>query len=678
MAGWFKGPLDFDPSTSVFTLAPAVSDANFISSYDLSGNFIWASSIDVNSIQPFEEMFVKDSLIYITGVLKTTTDFDPTTAVLNLSPVAIEDIFVAKYQHGLCSSLNLIIDSVANAGCAFNGLGIGHAYGGASPYGYLWNTSPVTNDSLALFSSSGIYDISVTDTLGCVVQRTAIVNGPSTTSNFDFAANLVTTNFQAGQLTNVWPNAVNAGCISTSGTLFLVLNPQVSFVSSIPSVDAINGDTLKWNTPVLNYDLPAFAPHVVLAADTSVSSGDTICLTVGIFPMSGDYDPGNNVKNYCIEATASYDPNDKKVYPQGVSSNHGILNNQKMTYTIRFQNTGTASAINIYLLDSLDISLALSTVHVISSSHYMFTEVFPGNVLKFNFPNIYLPDSASNEPNSHGYVIFEINQLPNLPHGTFIENSVNIFFDYNPPVTTNTVFNTIDIASTILVSNNNICAGDSTLLTAVPNVPELNANWQWFSVSCSGALLGSGNSIILNPNTSTTYYLFDSINGWCTDTLIFVNNVNVGVSQTGNTLTANANSATYQWLNCDTVFAPINGETNQNFVATSNGNYAVIVTENGCSDTSTCFTITGIGLTNSFIQNGISVYPNPTNNVLNVSNIGQTVTCYITDLAEKIVMQKQAVQSGNFAFDISALSKGVYYLHISSTETNYAIKIVKQ
>ena len=55
----------------------------------------------------------------------------------------------------------------------------------------------------------------------------------------------------------------------------------------------------------------------------------------------------------------------------------------------------------------------------------------------FIFNNIQLPDSNVNEPASHGFVKFKINQRANNPLGTVIENKAGIYFDFNEAVITN-------------------------------------------------------------------------------------------------------------------------------------------------------------------------------------------------------------------------------------------------
>jgi uncharacterized repeat protein (TIGR01451 family) len=167
-------------------------------------------------------------------------------------------------------------------------------------------------------------------------------------------------------------------------------------------------------------------------------------LDVIITPIIGDSNTKNNVKRYCYPVRNSYDPNIKSVYPVGACKENYALKNQVLTYTVQFQNTGTADAIDIFILDSLDADLDINTLRVVGQSHQpMITEVLPGGVLKFDFRNIHLPDSGTDEKGSHGYVIYEISPKTGLPNGTRVTGNAGIYFDFNPPVMTNTVMNTL-------------------------------------------------------------------------------------------------------------------------------------------------------------------------------------------------------------------------------------------
>jgi uncharacterized repeat protein (TIGR01451 family) len=187
-----------------------------------------------------------------------------------------------------------------------------------------------------------------------------------------------------------------------------------------------------------------FAPNFITLTSLSANLGDTVKFHVMIDPVSGDADSLNNDKIYYFIVTGSYDPNIKEVYPQGTGANGYIANNQKMTYTVRFQNTGTAEALDVTILDTLSSNLNLQSVRIVGSSDTVSLYLLTGNVLAFLFKDINLPDSTTNEPASHGYVIFEADQAPNLPPFTQIINTAAIYFDYNAPVMTNIILNTIE------------------------------------------------------------------------------------------------------------------------------------------------------------------------------------------------------------------------------------------
>jgi uncharacterized repeat protein (TIGR01451 family) len=156
----------------------------------------------------------------------------------------------------------------------------------------------------------------------------------------------------------------------------------------------------------------------------------------------GDESPFVDV--YCGEVVGSFDPNDKQGFPGGVGETHEILPNQQLQYLIRFQNTGTAEAYNIIIRDTLDTDLNIFSVTPGVSSHeYSFT-MFGERVLQWTFNNIMLPDSFSNPEQSHGFITYTVNQLPDLTDGTEITNSAAIYFDSNDPIITNTTLHTIN------------------------------------------------------------------------------------------------------------------------------------------------------------------------------------------------------------------------------------------
>ena len=93
----------------------------------------------------------------------------------------------------------------------------------------------------------------------------------------------------------------------------------------------------------------------------------------------------------------------------------------------------------------------------------MFSTYSYNDVLYFNFENIYLPDSTSNEPESHGYVRFKIRTLNDPSIGEEIENTSYIYFDNNPPIKTNSTYHIYGVSKYEINENLYSCIGDSIL-----------------------------------------------------------------------------------------------------------------------------------------------------------------------------------------------------------------------
>ncbi|QHT65680.1 T9SS type A sorting domain-containing protein [Rhodocytophaga rosea] len=147
----------------------------------------------------------------------------------------------------------------------------------------------------------------------------------------------------------------------------------------------------------------------------------------------------------CLPIIDSYDPNDKAVSPQGVTENHYTPTGKALDYTVRFQNTGTDVAYKVVVVDTLSSDLDISTLQVGTVSHgYKMSVSGKGKpVLTFTFDNILLPDSTRDQLGSNGFIKFSIKPKADLPEKTIIENYADIFFDFNEPIRTNTVFNSI-------------------------------------------------------------------------------------------------------------------------------------------------------------------------------------------------------------------------------------------
>jgi len=330
--------------------------------------------------------------------------------------------------------------------------------------GYYNFTVPAgTNFELTTLNSAGMPVV-------CPVSGSHMINlAAGSSSTYDFGHNcnssmydLYTTasgiGFVPGNHAYMYLSAGNTSCLAENGTITLTLDPLVTYVSTQygPAPSSVVGNVLTWNTPSLSatgysasYWWSQWNANIKVITDTTAVVGDTVCHTISISPTVNDVDVSNNNFTYCVPVLASYDPNIKVVSPLGRNSTGDVDPNTTFTYTVHFQNTGNYPAQNVYILDTISSNLDLSTLEILSSSHSMVPLDLGNGIFKFQFNNIWLADSVSNEPESHGNVTYRISTKPNLALGTEITNTAHIYFDYNSAIVTNTTLNTLAIINSV-------------------------------------------------------------------------------------------------------------------------------------------------------------------------------------------------------------------------------------
>jgi uncharacterized repeat protein (TIGR01451 family) len=225
-----------------------------------------------------------------------------------------------------------------------------------------------------------------------------------------------------------------------SPNLTFSFDPLLTFVSSSYPLYNLSPGQIQWPG---QYFLPGFDTRTIhlqfqVPADPGLLG--TVITSTGFVQQSPpEADVSNNTCTGSVTIIGSYDPNDKTAFTSTGASDalYFINEDEWIDYVIRFQNTGTASAINVSITDTLPPTLDPGTLNVLGWSHPLTAlEMGPGQVLTWRFDNINLPDSGSNEAASHGFVSFRIRPKPPLVPGTVIENIANIYFEFNPPVIT--------------------------------------------------------------------------------------------------------------------------------------------------------------------------------------------------------------------------------------------------
>ncbi len=155
---------------------------------------------------------------------------------------------------------------------------------------------------------------------------------------------------------------------------------------------------------------------------------------------------------------------------------------------------------------------------------------------------------------------------------------------------------------------------------------------------------------------------------------------NLDVTQDGPELTADNANGTYQWVDCDNGFAPIAGETNQTFTATSNGNYAVIITEAGCTDTSACYNVNNVSIISNEFGKHITMYPNPANELVTVE-LGddiQDINIQMYDVSGQLVYTQNNISDHKTMIDISQFERGIYLVEFSYGDDRKVIRLTVQ
>jgi uncharacterized repeat protein (TIGR01451 family) len=268
-------------------------------------------------------------------------------------------------------------------------------------------------------------------------------------SNTDFSTWGWANFFRPGHTRQLGVSATtNNFCMSYPATVTLQLDPLLSYVSTtFGPAPTVSGQTLTWSVASLS-QLNSLYSYMSIYCDSAAVLGDTLCNLLYISYVGVDTNTANDTFNLCKLVSNSYDPNDKQV-AQGVGPLGIIQNGDMLSYLINFQNTGTDTAYDITIVDAISANLDINSFQLLESSDPVNVTILPGNVVNFRFEGIYLPDSNVNEPLSHGHVSYTINAKTGLADGTTINNTAEIYFDFNAPIITNTTVNTIDIPTSV-------------------------------------------------------------------------------------------------------------------------------------------------------------------------------------------------------------------------------------
>jgi len=302
-----------------------------------------------------------------------------------------------------------------------------------------------------LFLDTGAYTIHIPAEIyyenNCdTIKTVSIVPGTSLDS-LDFALDPIlgiedlrislTTGFaRPGFVVPMYITYKNVGTEVMSGSITLSHDSVLTFDSTNVPIDSYLDSTLTWRFSNLQVEETRNLIAWFTLSDSVLLLGDSISTSAAIFPLISYEDSTNKREEIRQIIRGSYDPNDKRANPP---EGDVALGTSTFTYTVRFQNTGTDTAFKVIIKDTLSQKLSLESFEILSASHPYYFEVEDGYTAKWVFENILLPDSNVNEAASHGFVKYRISTASALELGDSLKNQAAIYFDFNPPVITNTV-----------------------------------------------------------------------------------------------------------------------------------------------------------------------------------------------------------------------------------------------
>lgn len=660
VVGRFSDTCDFDPGPNIFNLTSTGSNDIFIQKLDNNGNFIWAKAIGGTSSDIANSIAI-DSIgnLIITGFYSDSVDFDPSvnTSYLYTSPYA--------------TSFILKLDS--------NG-------------SFIWVKSIVCTlsasiNQLAINSDNDIYLVG--DFQGTADFDPGIsTNNISTTTNRDvFIVKLD----QLGDF--IWVNTYGSFGVNEENGIALDTNENIIIVGNIWDHGFIKKLTPNGSI-IWEKELTGEANCNDVFVD--LSNNIVVC---GSYYGTIDLDPGINNYNFnTISVSNAFivklDELGDFIWAHSIGGGGEDINRR----------VNIDSENNIYVLGNFQTT--------VDFDHGLAVNNLTGN-------NTFIQKIDSNSNFIWAKSIG--NGATAIGHDLYLDQNNSLFFtgiflgtgDFDPSQSNN-IISSVGGNADFFVEKLSSCTpiyftetiNECDSITWVNGITySTNNNSDVFNF-LSGASDGCDSIVTLDLNLNQSSYRFDSIIAcveytWIdgitytssndTATYILMNsigcdsiiNLNIEIEPVNTSLTivnsakikANSIIASYQWLDCDNDFSIIQGETNQSFIATLNGSYAVEITENGCIDTSNCVDVSTLNIIEYIEKLHTSIFPNPSNGLITISTENSEFKkIRIYNTTHQIIFEQES-HSKDYQIQLNVTS-GIYFVEIESQGVTRRHKIV--
>ena len=229
---------------------------------------------------------------------------------------------------------------------------------------------------------------------------------------------------------------------------------------------------------------------------------------------------------------------------------------------------------------------------------------------------------------------------------------------------------TVSITATDVSGNVATCTFEVTIpsYSSAENVTLCNGETYTFPDGTTGTTTQAYTSLL-----STA----DGCDSLVVTNLTVADAINTDLESSGATITAIATGVTYQWIDCDNANAAIEGETLQNFTATAQGNFAVVLTDGNCTATSECVLIDFVDLGSAGAYN-IEIYPNPTSGKVTIDWDGAVNAIEITDSRGRLIKRIKECSGNTFTVNLTPYRSGVYFISIENENGQNVYDVIKQ
>ncbi|MBK6834178.1 MAG: choice-of-anchor D domain-containing protein [Bacteroidetes bacterium] len=570
--------------------------------------------------------------------------------------------------------------------------------GGTGSYSYVWSNGQTTATAINL--SAGVYTYTVTDVNGCSTSSTGTITEPTTAIS---SSAMVTSNYNGSQISCNGVNDAEATATATGGTgayTYVWSNGQITALATnlgaaVYSYTVTDANGCTSSSSVAITEPTALSTNLDSQTNVLCNGGTTGEITTSTTGGTGAY-------SYLWsdgQTTATANNLAAGVYTYTVTDVNGCSSTSSATVTqptsalsataavtsnyngaqISCNGSSNAEATGTVIGGTGAYSFAWSNgqptavAPSLGAGVYTYTVTDANGCTATSSVTITEPSAISTSIASQTNVLCN-GGTTGILEASSTGGTGSYSYAWSDGQTTVSAINLAAGVYTYTVTDVNGC---SSVSSATITESAAIASSQSFTVCAGQSVIVGSSSYSANGTYTDVLVAMNGCDSTVTTNLTVESVIDLTTNVSAETITANAIGATYQWIDCSNN-TQLSGETNASFTATSNGDYAVVVTVGSCSDTSACVNIASVGIKSNVLSSKttIIVYPNPSKGIFNFNGIAINDKIEVYNSLGNLVMNEVS-NSNKFTLNLSELSNGVYLVKVKSNTGDAIIKIVK-